>query len=324
VFDDLPQDRQVWLRAFYGFGPEGSGFLGFTNEGDRESVLSELKEGDLVLIYGAVDEITDRDAKSQILGFLEVSRELCDADDRSAQEQIDWKHQQGFSDRWNHGLIVRRAWRVRNRVHVKTVAPEAYDNKNRFERTKRAIILNPDERERALSHPVVQCNVYGEPKVPEEDLEKGQMGELLKPSKGIPPSFGTRTSKHEDSECWLYLMIFSGKADVLMGPTGTHTGKALAKVGRSNDTSRRLGEINAGFPKSAVYKWELPRHQDFPNAEITSVLEEELKFEFAKKFASQGGEFFTGIEEEMVRAFESFCSDRRPVILAAPGKAQGV
>lgn len=107
--DKLPQDRQVWLRAFYGFGPEGSGFLGFTHEGDRESVLSKLRDGDLVLIYGAVDEITDRDAKSQILGFLEVSRELCDANDRSAQEQIDWKHQQGFSDRWSYGLVVRRA-----------------------------------------------------------------------------------------------------------------------------------------------------------------------------------------------------------------------
>lgn len=322
--DELPQDRQVWLRAFYGFGPEGSGFLGFTHEGDRESVLSKLRDGDLVLIYGAVDEITDRDAKSQILGFLEVSRELCDANDRSAREQIAWKQQQGFSDRWNHGLIVRRAWRVRNRVHVRTVAPEAYDNKNRFERTKRAIILNQDERKRALSHPVVQCNVFGEPQIPEADLEKGQMGELLKPSRGIPPSFGTRTSEHKDGECWLYLMIFSGKADVLMGPKGNHKGKALAKVGRSNDTSRRLGEINSGFPKTAIYKWELSRHQKFPDAGIASRLEEELKSKFEIEFSSAGNEFFTGDENAMIRTFETFCSNQLPIILAAPGKAQGI
>lgn len=322
--EELPQDRQVWLRAFYGFGPESSGFLGFTYEGNRKSVLSRLCDGDLVLIYGAIDEITDRKAKSQILGFLEVSRELCDADDRSSQSQIDWKKERGFNDRWKYGLIVRRAWRVQNRVHVRAVAPEAYKQKNLRERTNRAMILNPDERKIALSHRVIQCNVFGEPQIPEIDIEKGQMGELLKPSKGIPPSFGTRTSNHEDSECWLYLMMFNGTADVLMGPTGKHKGKALAKVGRSNNTSRRLGEINAGFPKPAIFKWELSRHQKFPDADIASKLEEELKSVFAQKFTSQGGEFFIGVEESMIRAFETFRHDRLPVILAAPGKAQGV
>ena len=51
----LPQDRQIWVRAFYGFNPEEAGYIGFTHEAQREDMLTKMRDGDLALIYGAVD-----------------------------------------------------------------------------------------------------------------------------------------------------------------------------------------------------------------------------------------------------------------------------
>ncbi len=52
------KDRQIWLRAFYGFGPEEEGYYGFTHEPNRTTMLGKMRDGDLVLIYGAVDSLT--------------------------------------------------------------------------------------------------------------------------------------------------------------------------------------------------------------------------------------------------------------------------
>jgi hypothetical protein len=321
---DVPEDRQVWLRAFYGFNPEEAGYLGFTHESQREAMLERMRDGDLVLIYGAVDHLTETLLQRQALGFLEISRERCSDQERSTQSAIAWKADHGFVDRWTFGMKVRRAWRVRNRVHIKTVAPVAYANENRFERTTRAILLTSVERERALSHPVRQVNVHGEPPIPGAELARGVIGELLTPSRGIPPSLGARTSMYEDGDNCLYLMVLEGAAEALLGRTGSHVGKTLVKVGRSNDPVRRLKEINSGFPESAVCRWKLVTKQAFPDASTAHRYEGELKSFFEGRFTSQGGEFFTAGRREIENEFTSFCVARMPTIKSAPGKAKGV
>ncbi|MER9917914.1 MULTISPECIES: GIY-YIG nuclease family protein [unclassified Mesorhizobium] len=324
VAAELPEDRQVWLRAFYGFSPEEAGYLGFTYEPQRETMLERMRDGDLVLIYGAVDHLTDTSLKRQALGFLEVTGERCSDRERSAPPAIDWKEEHGFLDRWTFGVKVRRAWRVRNRVRVNTIAPEAYANENRFERTTRAILLTPEERERALSHPVFQVNVYGEPSISEAELAKGVMGELLKPSRGFPPSLGTRTATHEDGENNLYLMMLEGGAEALLGRTGSHVGKALVKVGRSNDPKRRLKEVNGGFPENGTCRWKLVNSQAFPDVSTAHRHEDELKDLFKVRFSSQGGEFFTADKREIENEFMRFCVSKMPAIKSAPGKAKGI
>ena len=147
---------------------------------------------------------------------------------------------------------------------------------------------------------------------------------MLKPSRGIPPSFGDRTSRHEDGENHLYLMMLTAKAEALLGLTGPHVGKFLVKIGRSNDPSRRLREINEGFPERAVCRWELKLKQAFADGETVHVLETELKHLFATQFTSEGNEFYSGDGDAMVGAFQTFCISKMPKIHAAPGKAKGV
>lgn len=320
----LPEGRQIWLRAFYGFNPEEAGYFGFTREKQREDILESLHDGDLVLIYGAVGDLTDSHLKRQALGFLEVTTERCTDRERSAQSAINWKIEHGFQDRWTFGLKVRRAWRVRNRVHINTIAPEAYDNKNRFVRTTKAILLNGEERRRALGHTVFQVNVHGELQIPSSELAAGAILDLLTPSRGIPPVFETRSAAYEDGENWLYMMVLQGGSEALLGRAGPHVGEALVKVGRSNDPLRRLKEINSGFPDSALYRWKLVAKQMFPDGTTAHRLEDDLKNSFHKQFRSQGGEFYTGDERKIQQQFHIFCAKNMPAILGAPGKAAGV
>jgi hypothetical protein len=217
-----------------------------------------------------------------------------------SESSIAWKQEQGFLDRWTYGLVVRRAWRVRNRVSVKTIAPDAYQAKHRFERTTRAILLNPDECQRALSHPVQQVNVFGEPAIPDTELSADTMERLLKPSRGIPPSFGGRAANYDDGE------------------------NQLVKVGRSNDPKRRLKEINSGFPEAAEVKWQLVHQQSFDDGETAHRFEDELKANFHKFFQSQSGEFFTGDRKAIVAQFQDFCIRNMPKIRGAKAKAKGI
>ncbi|MFG6563581.1 hypothetical protein ACGYLI_05110 [Sulfitobacter sp. 1A13421] len=322
--DLLPEDRQVWVRAFYGFNPEEAGYIGFTHKSQREDMLTKMNGGDLVLIYGAVDSLTDADLQRQALGFMEVELERCNDVGRQNDASRSWKLNHGFQERWTYGLKVVRAWRTTNRVHIKTIAPKAYESKKRFERTTKAVLLEPDEKRRALSHYVRQVNVYGEPPIAANELASGYMNEVLKPSKGVPPSFGDRNSKHEDGENYLYLMKLSANADSLLGKTGPHVGDALVKIGRSNDPIRRLEEVNSGFPERAVCRWKLAYSQSFENGETAHNHECELKERFAREFTSQAGEFYTGGWSAMERAFQTFCCSKMPKILAAAGKAKGV
>ncbi|MVO18585.1 hypothetical protein GO984_22505 [Rhodobacteraceae bacterium CY05] len=318
------KDRQIWVRAFYGFDPEHDGLIGFTLEQNRTTMMDKMRDGDLVLIYGAVDSLTDQNLQRQALGFLEVQLEECLDRERMSPSSIQWRKERGFQDRWNYGIRVTRAWRVTNRVHIKTIAPESYRGVYRFDRTTRAKLLEPDEHRRALSHHVRQVNVYGEEPVNESDLETGSLKHALRPSKGIPPTYGARSSNMNDGENHVYLMKFSGGAKFLLGHSGYSEGQALVKVGRSNDPARRLSEINTGFPERSTAKWSLVNTQKFPSGVTAHAVECDIKTAFGAAFNSEGGEFFSGDWDSMQNKFQNVCISSIPHILGAPGKAKGV
>jgi hypothetical protein len=227
-------------------------------------MLGQMQNGDLVLIYGAVENLTDQDLRAQALGFLEVELLPCRDSDRMSAASSQWKLDRGFEERWTHGIIVRRAWRVRNRVSIANIAPKAYDPRNRFERTTKAILLQPDERKRALSHPVRQVNVFGEPTFEESELAKGTIEAVLKPSGGLPPSFGERSSNYEDGENLVYLMNLTATADALLPKAAVEFGHALAKVDRTNAAARRLSELNSGSLNMLAFAGESISSIDMP------------------------------------------------------------
>ncbi|MDJ0642242.1 MAG: GIY-YIG nuclease family protein [Erythrobacter sp.] len=319
IIEEGSDQRQIWLRAFYGFDPEGAGYLGFTRAADQADILSRMRAGDLVLIYGAVETLTEQNLRAQALGFLQVTDEPCDDKARMSEASYQWKVEHGFQERWTHGIRVDRAWRIRNRVHIKTIAPEAFDNVNRFERTTRAIKLSDSEVRRAMSHPVEEVQVYGEPTIPEEVI-KAPLASIWSPSKGPRPTFGERKSNHVDGENCVYLMELEGLTDRLLAGNSTHS---IFKVGRSNAPKRREDELNSGFPPSALKRWRLIRSEKFTDADTAHDVEEELKTELDVEFRSEGGEFFSGRKREIESLFSRVCTQRMHAILGAEGKAFG-
>lgn len=287
-------------------------------------MLGQMKDGDLVLIYGAVKELTEQNLRAQALGFLEVQLDPCRDKARMSEASYKWKVDHGFQERWKFGLKVRRAWRIRNRVGIASIAPKAYESRHRFTRTTMAILLETDERERALSHPVRQVNVFGEPEIADADLSKGTMESVLKPSKGFPPALGSRSSNYVDGENLVYLMILTTRADALFPKSAVGFGHALAKVGRTNDSARRLKEVNCGFPEKASVRWEMIQLQKYPDVATAHSVEDAIKGVFARKFTSQGNEFFTGDRKQLVEIFQAHGVETAPKILGAPGKAKGL
>ncbi|MGO4449086.1 hypothetical protein AB4Y96_09175 [Phyllobacterium sp. TAF24] len=312
--------KQVWLRAFWGFSPEHEGYYGFTFDAVRKRFLSKAKDGDWVLIYGAVNEHTATDELRQALGFLELTNKPCMDVDRMSDTAVNRRRDGKFAHRWNFGLEVRKAWRFEHNVRIQHIAPEAYANKFRYERTSCGVLLNASETTRALSYPIVQVNVYGEPLINNTDLESGQAQSIFRPSKGIPPSFGLRLIDAEDGGNSIYLMRFSGAAEVLLGSRPAYSGKTIFKVGRSNDPKRRLSEINGGFPVPSLVKWELLNTHLYPDGQTAHDSETNLKASFDQSFLSLGGEFFLGGESDVQSSFLRHCSKSSIVMIGAPGK----
>lgn len=62
-------------------------------------MLSQMNDGDLVLIYGAVEELTDQNLRAQALGFLEIEADVCDDRSRMSAEAYQWKLDRGLEGR---------------------------------------------------------------------------------------------------------------------------------------------------------------------------------------------------------------------------------
>ena len=278
---------RVWLRAEWGFDPEEGGYLGFTREGNRQRFIREFRAGDLVLIYGADQKETRRDQRRQLLGFLEVEPiQIADVDKSSKVDQRR-KIEHGWRDRWTYGVPVKRAWRVNRKIEAQHLARRTFETHNPILIASRCELLTPEEVEATLSLPVTAVNVYGEPPLPPEELS-GEVAMRLyfEPSRGVAPSFGSRTFSIEDAENQLYVLKLEGNAAAFLGrPSFEVIRKAIVKVGHAKDPQMRCDAHNAHLPPKCAFRWTVAlRSPAFPGGTEAKTAEDELKQKFAVSF----------------------------------------
>jgi hypothetical protein len=205
--------RRVWLRAFWGFRPEEDGYLGFTLETHRDRLVDEYRPGDLVLIYGADSAETAQENRKQVLGFLEIEPTPIMDRDRSSPEGYRRKLENGWQRRWTYAVPVRRAWRINRKVEVSHIAARTYGVQKARQIGSRGELLDPEETAAALSLPVTRTTVYGgEPVPPDELSDEFAFGNLLRPSRGVEPSFGRREFEVDDGENRLYILKLRGES----------------------------------------------------------------------------------------------------------------
>jgi hypothetical protein len=289
--DALPR---FWLTAFWGFEPEHEGYYGFTLEGGRKRFLENYQSGDLILVYGADVSNTAQSDRKQLLGILEVDPSPIWDTDKISEFGLTEKIRLGKQDSWRYAVPVRRAWQIDQRLGVKDILPDTYDGKNGQALASFGQVITASEAERIAKLRVTEVQVFGESPIQPRSVRKMDFATAYKVSRGIEPSFGIREGHYVDGDTFLYLMEFCGDLASLLGRRPFETrGKALIKVGYSNDTTRRRDELNCGFPRSSGWRWKLRvQSQPFSSAAEAKSAEDVLKSEFDRAAESQGGEFF--------------------------------
>jgi hypothetical protein len=234
------QTPRVWLKAFWGFDPGAEGYLGFTRPGDRDWFLKQALSGDLVLIYGANAPETAEKDRRQALGFLEIDPLPIVDRDRLSLEGLRRKLESGWKDRWTFAVPVRRAWRVNRRIEVKHLAPKTYASGRARVIASRGELMTAEEVANCLTLPVTPVNVFGEPPIADENPVEFALQSIFRPSRGINPTFGKRTSEFEDGEHFLYMLQMDGDVANLLGRSATAIrDKIVVKVGFSREPVRR-------------------------------------------------------------------------------------
>ncbi|WP_425991057.1 GIY-YIG nuclease family protein [Afipia sp. DC4300-2b1] len=288
--------RRIWLRSFYGFGPEEDGYIGWTEEGPRDRMLGLVEDGDLFMIYGASTAETNKSHRNRVLGFLQVEAKAIRDKDKSSKAGMQRKRDNGWQDKWTFAIPVKRAWRADESILLSRIAPDTY----RPEAGQAIAVWNPplslEEMNRALKIRVTEVNVFGESPISSDGLMKGALAQAFQPSRAFPGSFGERTSNYEDGPTILYLARFEGDGFALRGHSKPQFDKSvLLKIGVSNNLGRRISELNAGFPPAAVGKWSIAlKSEPYGNRKEAEVAEQLFKDEANRTMESLGGEFFQG------------------------------
>lgn len=288
--------RRIWLRSFYGFTPEDDGYIGWTEEDRRDRMLGLVEDGDLFMIYGATSPETDKVHRNRVIGFLQVEARTIRDFEKASEAGMRRKIAHGWRDKWTYALPVVRAWRVDEPILLERIAPVTYRPEAGQAIAVWSPPLLPKEVELALRIKVTEVSVFGESSLSVEGLKEKPLGQAFEPSRAFPGSFGERTSTCEDGPTRLYLARFDGDGFALLGrPKPPFDKTVLVKIGVSNEVTRRLSELNAGFPPAAKGKWTMQLvSESYAGHAAAEAAEQVFKDKAEKQLQSLGGEFFRG------------------------------
>jgi hypothetical protein len=166
-------------RAFYQFGPEDDGYIGWTEEGPRDRMLGLIEDGDLFVIYGASSAETEKSHRNRVLGFLQVEARAIKDVDKASTGGMQRKRANGWQDKWTYAIPVVRAWRSNESILLERIAPKTY----RPEAGQAIAVWNPpllpEEVEMALKIKVREVSVFGEPIVVTTGSDNSPLGQAL-------------------------------------------------------------------------------------------------------------------------------------------------
>lgn len=294
----------MWMRSFYGFGPEEDAYAGWSQESGRNRILKTIKDGDLLMIYGAGSKETEKSLRSYVLGFLQVDAKPIRDYEKASSESLQRKTSLGWADKWTYAIPVRRAWRCQEKMLIRRIAFRTYRPEAGQALGVWGAALDEDEIAKALKLKVTEVNVFGEPPVAETALKNEAFAGEFSPSRAFPGSFGTHTVTKTDGTTFLYLARFDGNGHALLGKPDIFGSKAIAvKIGVSSDLVGRLNQLNAGVPPAALGRWKLHMQAEFTDRLSAETVEQAFKEMSKGKLESLGGEFFWGSDTDATSLF---------------------
>ncbi len=288
-----PLGARVFLTGMWGFNSAREGYVGFTKESIRDRLIAEHQPGDLMLIVGQRGEFSEQRDVGRLLGIVELSPVPILEAERMAPETYRDKVARFGADRWKFALPIKRSWVMGREMQASTMLPVSYAHK--YARSVGASYreLTPEETTRVLELPVKAVAVWGEPDWrPDQENSDGEMTIINAASRGPRPWFGRSETCRSDGDTKLYLMKLYGCVDALFPKLRPATSQqVIIKVGRSNDPTRRVRELNFGFPKTAQAEWKLEHVQNFRTADEAHDAEQKLLDHLSGRGCSLGDEF---------------------------------
>ncbi|MES2894993.1 MAG: hypothetical protein V4759_03105 [Pseudomonadota bacterium] len=109
-------------------------------------------------------------------------------------------------------------------------------------------------------------------------------------SRGPAPTFGQVVQNRVDGETCVYIMRLTGRVADYFSQHDLR-GRAVVKVGRSNEVSRRAFELNCGFPPGLDLAWVPVQFQTFATGILAHDREQATLRHLERLGLSIGGEF---------------------------------
>jgi hypothetical protein len=296
----------VWLTSFYGFNPEGWGFLGFADEGRRRSFLERSRPGVLVVIYGAGKAA--KDLLGNVIGVVQCSHETGTAEQFMSAER--WHEKERDPERkgkWNFAVKVVRAWRIapESRVAVRRFAPVATSMNAWQHIGSQGEPLTPAEALNILQLDLQVCDVFGG--LPIYGAAVGPAKSILAPSKAGPTSQTPHLVQEAEGPKHLYILRLVGDTDAFLGKVAN--GQLIIKAGFSKSPRTRMNDHNRALPACAFH-WEVffsgPQEnwQPHPTSNHARAGERAMQKELLATGRSLGGEFFLADSGTIQKAWE--------------------
>jgi len=110
-------------------------------------------------------------------------------------------------------------------------------------------------------------------------------------SRGPSPAFGVFAGERLDGETIVYVLRLSGAINAIFPSRKIAPDWVVAKIGRSNDTARRIAELSVGIPPGAQLQWEVLREFSYATARSAHDAEQMLLRRVQQLQWAIGGEF---------------------------------
>lgn len=294
----------VWLTSFYGFGPEGWGFLGFADEERRRGFIKSSRPGALIVVYGGSQ--APKEERGKIIGIQQCSHRL--AHSRYFMAPHMWTDKQRNPEtegRWNYAVKAVRAWRIQesSRMDVRQFASESTASGAWQHIGARGVRLSWAEAQKILTLDLEEVDVYGESPILGSSPASAE--EIFAPSRAGPVSQNPFLTKESEGPKHLYILRLTGNADAFVGDSVGR--KLVIKAGFSKFPLSRCGAHNRTLPGKCAFKWEIyysgdgSGHEPYPSSEHAKAGERAMQEVLCREPAgkSLGGEFFLA-EPELI------------------------
>lgn len=299
----------VWLTSFYGFRPEGWGFLGFTRANARNSFLRRSKPGALVVIYGAGEAAKEEYGK--ILGVQQCSHETGNAQNFTSPAEWELKTRDpSRRGRWNLAVRAVRAWRVTSstRMDVRAFAPRATETGAWEHIGEYGVPLTNQEASNILKLDLQEVEVYGQEHILASVA--GTAKGILAPSKAGPVSKSPHVVKEAEGPKHLYILALRGDVSAFLGRPESN--RLIVKAGFSKSPQVRCDDHNRALPRCA-FRWEVmysgiaSNLSPYPSSDHAKAGERAIQNVLcgSPDGESLGGEFFLAEPERIKKAWST-------------------